>query len=300
MKLHSLSILLACVILYSCGNNTSQTTEQNPQDREASPAETKSTELSWEKNGLKVYAVEDSPEFPDAILKLKTPEKACYLKDGKVKFSFEVENYELQQQTNNSDKHCGNSDKGQHIHVILNNQPYTAHYDTDFGIDLDEGFYVMLSFLSRSYHESIKNSTAYQYSYFSIGEVPDISPDTMWVMDPKTYEEKIYMIKNKLDSYEHLFYSRPKGSYTCSESQLLLLDFYLINTTLAEDGNKVRATIDGSEFILPKWSPYGIEGFTPGEHTIKLELIDNEGKNVPGPFNIVERTITIQSAESQS
>ena len=94
-----------------------------------------------------------------------------------------------------------------------------------------------------------------------------------------------------------MFYSRPKGTYTCAESQLILLDFYLINTELSGTGNKVRATIDGIEFILPKWAPYAIEGLTAGERIIKLELIDSEGKTVPGPFNKIERTIILEASK---
>ena len=72
-------------------------------------------------------------------------------------FGFEVTNYELGVQTEDATtRGIANSGKGQHIHFILNNGPYSAHYESVFSKSLNVGNYVMLAFLSRSYHESIK------------------------------------------------------------------------------------------------------------------------------------------------
>ena len=64
-----------------------------------------------------------------------------------------------------------------------------------------------------------------------------------------------------------------------------MLDFYLVNTKLSEAGNKVKAIINGTEFILTDWKPYSIEGLPIGENKIQLQLIDKTGKLIPGPFN---------------
>ena len=91
----------------------------------------------------------------------------------------------------------------------------------------------------------------------------------------------------------HLFYSRPKGTYKGADTQKVMLDFYLLNTSISADGNKVRATINGTEFMIDEWAPHYIEGLPMGEATIKLELLDAEGNPIPGPFNSVERTVTL-------
>ena len=91
----------------------------------------------------------------------------------------------------------------------------------------------------------------------------------------------------------HLFYSRPKGTYKGADTEKVMLDFYLMNTTLSPDGNKVKATINGNEFMIEEWAPHYIEGMPMGENTIKLELIDAEGNPIEGPFNSVERTVTL-------
>jgi hypothetical protein len=95
-----------------------------------------------------------------------------------------------------------------------------------------------------------------------------------------------------------MFYSRPKGTYTGEDAKKVLLDFYLLNTELSEEGNKVRATINGEEFMIDKWQPFFIEGQEMGEMTIKLELLDAKGELIPSPFNPVERTVTLKSGEA--
>jgi hypothetical protein len=91
-----------------------------------------------------------------------------------------------------------------------------------------------------------------------------------------------------------LIYSRPKGTYSGADTENLMLDFFVLNAELAEDGYKVRATVNGEEFTLTEWVPYVLKGLPMGEVNIKLELIDAEGNWVEGPFNRVERTVTLE------
>merc|ERR1712070_1001093 len=93
---------------------------------------------------------------------------------------------------------------------------------------------------------------------------------------------------------EHLFYSRPKGVYEGEATEKLLLDFYLINTKIAANGNKVRATIQDTEFLIDEWAPYYIEGLPKGEISIKLELINANGDLIASPFNPATRTVTLK------
>ena len=95
-------------------------------------------------------------------------------------------------------------------------------------------------------------------------------------------------------SSEFLFYSRPKGVYKGADTKKLLLDFYLVNTEISPQGNKVRATVNGKEFIIDEWVPYYIEGLQIGEVTVKLELINSNGELIDAPFNPVERKVTLE------
>jgi len=229
------------------------------------------------KNGIKLSIAPESPVFADATIALKVPDLSQSLKAGKNRFEFEVGNFQLGGQTPGAG-HCANSEQGQHIHYIMNNAPYSAHYEPFVEAELPEGKHLLLSFLSRSYHESIKNGKAFLLKQVNVGNAAGEDYDL---------------------SVPHLFYSRPKGKYVGHDTHHLLLDFYLVNADLSDEGYKVRATINGAEFLLNQWVPYLIEGLGDGEHSIKIELIDGNGNLVPGPFNDSgERMITIEGAHS--
>jgi hypothetical protein len=222
--------------------------------------------------------LEGSPAFAEASLAL--PKKPTKGQNGQYTFNFEVKDYELGAQTT-APMAMANSGKGQHIHFIVDNGPYAAHYEpTVVTEQLSEpGNHVVLAFLSRSFHESVKNLEA--PSSFVVGQYQTGDGD---------YEQADF-------SAPHLFYSRPKGVYVGEDTKNLLLDFFVLNADLAPDGYKVRATINGQEFMLTEWVPYVLNGLPMGELTVKLELLDADGMAVPGPFNVVERKVTLQEAE---
>ena len=214
------------------------------------------------KQEIKLTKLIGSPEYSDSELKLSSV-------SGEYDFSFDIINYNLGEQTEDAiENGLANSVKGQHIHFIINNDPYSAHYDSNFSKELKDDNNVILAFLSRSYHESVKNPNAFILT--QIGE-------------------------NKIDlNKEFLFYSRPKGIYKGKDTEKLLLDFYLINTTISPNGNKVKATINDAEFIITEWAPYYLEGLPKGEVKIKLELINSDGKLVDSPFNPSVRTVILE------
>ena len=214
---------------------------------------------------ITITKVVGSPEYANAELSLEEPT----IIDDEYEFSFNVNRYELGLQTLRDFKYSlANSAKGQHIHFIVNNDPYSAHYNEKFSKKLEGNSNVVLAFLSRSYHESIKNKNA--FVLIQLGE------------------------QNIDLNSEFLFYSRPKGIYKGDDTEKLLLDFYLVNTEISADGNKVRATIQDKEFIIDEWAPYYIEGLSKGEVKIKLELIDEAGNLIDTPFNPSKRTVILE------
>ena len=223
------------------------------------------TNSSKELQNITLTKVVGSPEYENASLNVK----AIEMVDKESKFSFNIENYDLGVQTSkNFDYQLANSAKGQHIHFIVNNGPYSAHYTDSFSKGFGKESNVILAFLSRSYHESVKNKDAYILT--QVGE-SDIDLEN-----------------------EFLFYSRPKGTYKGADTENLLLDFYLVNTEISKNGNKVRATIQDTEFIIDEWAPYYIEGLPKGEINIKLELIDSSGNLIKTPFNPSIRNVILE------
>lgn len=215
-----------------------------------------------------------SPEYPNASLKKTNVSIEPNDSSNSINYTFDVTEYELGAQTADAaTRGIANSGKGQHIHFIVNNGPYSAHYMPGVSNQLEDGNYVVLAFLSRSYHESVKSTGAFHVENLNVGGAAVEEADL---------------------SAPHLFYSRPKGTYKGEDTKKLMLDFYLVNTSIGSDGNKVRATINGNEFMIDEWVPYYIEGLPMGEVSIKLELLDAEGALIEGPFNSVERKVTLQ------
>lgn len=235
----------------------------------------------WEVDGLTITAMEDSPTYPDASLSLAAPEAAAELPSGEpVAFDFEVSGFELGAQTEGADEQgLANSENGQHIHLILGTRPYSAHYEADFEQRVEPGYHVALAFLSRSWHESVKTPEASLVRELFVGTTPE------------------EVERADLDA-PHLFYSRPKGTYTGEDTERVMLDFYLVNADLSPDGYKVRATIDDRSVTFTRWVPYVIEGLPMGEVTIQLELLDENDELVDSPLNPVVRKVML-AAEAE-
>ncbi|MTI21724.1 hypothetical protein E1176_11890, partial [Fulvivirga sp. RKSG066] len=182
------SVTLLC-LLAACSGGKEES--KNSEDKE-----------EVEKPKITLTKVSSSPEYPEASLKLNEP-AAANEESTEVSFDFDVTNYELGVQTADADtKGLANSGKGQHIHLIVDNGPYSAHYEPTFSKEMEAGNHVILAFLSRSYHESVKNSSAFIVKQVAIGEAEGDSVDL---------------------SLPHLFYSRPKGTYKGADTEKLLL-----------------------------------------------------------------------------
>lgn len=272
MKNLFLSFISSLLILslVACGPAGNQEEATETEGTEEAMPEEETAEVT-------IAPAPDAVDYPDAILEMTAPAEGATVESGTVTFEYDVTNYELGEQTPDADqKRLANSGKGQHIHLILNNNPYYAIYEPTFDLELEDGHYVALSFLSRSYHESVKQPEAFRVSQFSVGET----------------QEDIDL------SQPMLFYSRPKGTYTGEGTETVLFDFYLFNTEIGPNGNKVKVTVNGSdEFTVDQWEPMVLEGLPMGENTVQIELIDSEGNLVDSPFNSETRTFTLEAGD---
>ena len=78
----------------------------------------------------------------------------------------------------------------------------------------------------------------------------------------------------------HLFYYLPQA-----ETNEPILDFYLVNTAISKNGNKVKVMINESEFMINKWAAYKIDGLKKENNSVRIQLIDENGDLIDGPFN---------------
>ena len=211
---------------------------------------------------------------------------------------------------------------GNHIHVILDNQPYEAYYNLEQEFELRnvaDGDHTLRVFPSRPWHESFKNEGAFQMVKFTVknGGGDSNKPATTnsgQQMSNSNANANTNSNANVAPSPEGkdmqnstagavdatkplLTYSRPKGEYKGAESDPVMIDFWLANAKLKDDGGtyRVRYTVGGGEAkYIDKWAPVWLSGWTTGKHTIKLELVDEAGVLVDnGGYNSTTREITI-------
>ena len=226
---------------------------------------------------VRVVAGQRTPlEGDSPTVRILAPRDGQRIGRGDVMLRLRVANWELQ------------PDPGRHVHVIVDNEPYIAVRDVseplnlnelvreNLGHDLEEGSHVVRVFPSRDHHESVKTDGAFAMTTFHYR-----SPSEGFEFDADA---------------PLLTYSRPKGCNAAGER--ILLDFYLTNVDLAEDGMRVRYNIDGAlTGDIVEWVPHWIENLPAmPQHTIQLQLVTADGEQVPGPFNDTTRTISVQDS----
>ena len=227
--------------------------------------------------------VKDAQEFPDAQLSMGNVTATPAGDSVKLSFNFDVKNYELKSQTSDeASKLCNNSDKGQHIHFILDNRPYVALYEPkhETTVAKNSEHYVM-AFLSRSYHMSLKSQGVAVLYHFKIDENGKLQK----MDDPKT---------------PMVFYSRPKGDYLGKDTENVLFDFYVWNATLGNDYNvKANITSNGKDtsIMISDWKPYFLKNLPMGKTTITLTMVDKDGNKVEGDNTEVSRDINLAKDE---
>ncbi len=205
------------------------------------------------------------------------------------------------------------SKMGNHVHVILDNQPYEAYYNLDQEFELrnvSDGEHTLRVFPSRPWHESYKNDGGFQMVKFSVknGGADTTKPATangQPMSNANTAAKPTPEGKDMKESTAGaidpkkplLTYSRPKGEYKGADAEAIMIDFWLWNAKLTSDGGeyRVRYSIDGGEAkFIDKWEPIWLAGWTAGKHNVKVELVDKAGAVVDnGGYNSTTREITI-------
>lgn len=266
--------LLGCLLLIgslvACGDET---------DPEAGFDEGKKRDTT---QGVRITKIGHGPDFDGFAFEITGPAADAVVTGDSIPISVTIGGLELKSPTPGEGANNLNYSKdGQHVHIIVDNEPYMAMYDTTFNIGgLTPGAHTLRAFPSRSWHESVKTPGAFVARTFYVG-----SKEGTPVLQATA---------------PLLTYSRPKGEYVGNDARKILLDFYVSNGELGADKHKVVVSIDGAVVdTLDEWSPYVIEGLKDGEHTIRLQLIGPDGAPVAnGPFNDTERTITVASKKS--
>ena len=312
MKIATISIVIAAGILSACGDSAG-----NANNASNGQANTTATQRMPPKPVIvdRPQAIKDQmaargeQDAAAPTLTIVEPKANAAVASSTVKVKLELAG-DLKGYQPHKDPQ---TNMGNHIHVILDNQPYEAYYDLGREFELrnvSDGEHTLRVFPSRPWHESYKNEGAFQMVKFTVknggadtskpatangapmsnapdanaGEGKDMAPSTAGPVDP---------------TKPLLTYSRPKGDYTLADASTgIMIDYWLSNVKLSGEGgtHRIRYTIDGTETnFLDKWQPIWVAGLEAGSHSIKLELIDANSALVDnGGYNATSRKITIK------
>jgi hypothetical protein len=158
------------------------------------------------------------------------------------------------------------------ISYLANNYTLTQFSTDVFEVELMFGNNVFLAFLTDKNGLSIKSNQGSILKNAVLGGV-----ESLFDMDQP-----------------HLFYHLPQA-----ETTEPILDFYLVNTSISAAGNKVKVSINDTEFILDKWAAYRISGLTTKNNRVRIQLLDKHGSLIDGPFNDSgDRIVHLKKANS--
>jgi len=139
---------------------------------------------------------------------------------------------------------------------------------------------VLVAFPSRANHESVKTKGALAVLDFYVG---------------KKKGDATVDLKKPI-----LVYSRPKGVYKGDQGNRVLVDFQLINDTLADGKDHVMIDVTGQGIdkdltadVKSFGAPYYLENLQNGSYTVKLDLLGADGKPLPGAWSSTSRTFTV-------
>ena len=312
--MRSAGLLSVAILLAGCAPSPSNTNSSNTTNvnANASPAATQTlTVVDMPQRVKDMMASRGEQDKAEPILKITEPAANATVSSSTVKVKLALSG-DLKGYQPHKDEATG---MGNHIHVILDNQPYEAYYNLDQEFELRnvaDGEHTLRVFPSRPWHESFKNAAAFQMVKFTVknggaeANKPAITNSGQQMSNansnanaaPHEGKDMQNSTAGPVDVTKPLLtYSRPKGEYKAADADPIMIDFWLTNAKLKGEGGqyRVRYTIDGGQpKYVDVWAPTWLSGWTAGKHTIKLELVDDDGGLVDnGGYNSTTREITV-------
>lgn len=305
-----IAFVIIAIFLTACGTAPTNTNSSNASNTaaNASPATQTLTVVDTPQRIKDLMAARGEQDKAAPSLKIVEPAANSTVASSTVKVKLD-----LGGDLKGYHPHMDDATKtGNHIHVILDNQPYEAYYNLDNEFELRnvaDGEHTLRVFPSRPWHESYKNPGAFQMVKFSVksGGADANKPATtnsgqqMSNTNAAPTPEGKEMQNSTAGAVDPtkplLTYSRPKGEYKNADADPIMIDFWLANAQLKGDGGiyRIRYSVDGgAPQYIDKWAPVWLSGWTAGKHTIKLELVDEDGSVIDnGGYNSTTREITV-------
>jgi hypothetical protein len=316
-KIKTVTLFSAAAFLSACvGNTTNTANSSNTANVTSSPVTQNLTVVDRPQKIKDMMASRGEQDQAAPTLKIVEPAANSTINNSTVKVKLSISG-DLKGYQPHKDPETG---MGNHVHVILDNQPYEAYYNLGQEFELRnvaDGEHTLRVFPSRPWHESYKNEGAFQMVKFSVksGGADTTKPATTNSGQPMSNanssgnaaanaspategKDMQPTTAGPVDPAKPLLtYSRPKGEYKAADADAIMIDFWLSNAKLAGDGGdlRVRYSIDNGEpKFIDKWEPIWLSGWVSGKHSIKLELVDKNGAVIDnGGYNSTMREITV-------
>jgi hypothetical protein len=303
--LTTLGLLLVAACSNTNDNHTTATTTVAP------PPSQKLTIVPRPQSILELMKQRGQQDEAKPVLKIVAPEKDAVINGSTVAVKLDLSG-DLKGYMPHQDPATG---KGNHIHVILDNQPYEAYYELGQPFELRNviaGKHTLRVFPSRPWHESYKNDAAFQVVMFTVksggnaakptttntGQTMANNNSSPTPATPREGKDMASSTAGDVDPSKPLLtYSRPKGEYKGADADLIMIDFWLTNAKLKGDGGeyRVRYIIDDDDpRYIDKWEPIWLSGWLGGKHSVRLELLGKDEMPVEnGGYNTTTREISV-------
>src|SRR5687768_4479386 len=165
----TLPVIVIGIFLCACGSPSTNNSSSNPANTNAtsSPATQSLTVVDTPQRIKDMMAQRGEQDSAAPSLKIVEPAANSTVNSSTVKVKLDLTG-DLKGYKPHKDPE---TQMGNHVHVILDNQPYEAYYNLDSEFELRnvaDGEHTLRVFPSRPWHESYKNPGAFQMVKFTV------------------------------------------------------------------------------------------------------------------------------------
>src|SRR5438105_9955871 len=173
-----LSILSAAILVCAACQSTNQNANTTANTSATPPGAQQLTQVSRPQTIEQMMKDRGEQDQAKPTLRIVLPANNATINGSTVEVKLELGG-DLKGYMPHKDPATG---KGNHIHVILDNEPYEAYYELNQGPfelrNVSEGWHTLRVFPSRPWHESYKNDGAFQMVEFAVKGGGDASKPT--------------------------------------------------------------------------------------------------------------------------